>query len=506
VCNTRRVKRPAGLVLLLAAVAVAVAVTWAVRERRSWAERWVLSVAEEWGVGPVHLEVAELDHAGARVLHLEVGDPVALRVEQLDLTWAPTEIARLQVDQLVLRGVTLRAALDDEGAISFGALDPLFEDDGEGAFALPHEVTIADASLELATPLGAVPVRFEVRAEREGDAGVAFAFEAETEGGGVRTSGTGSLVPEAGTGRIEVVLAPVALGPDAVSPATLAPAFAAQLPAIRGGLSGRMSLGVGAEPTAAYSVSGELKLEALSLEHEGTRLEGLDGRIRFAGPDPWRTSGPQELRFARLDLVGPLRDGTVRFEARGTEVDLTSFEGRWAGGRVTTRGRFDAVNREGGFTVEVTGLALEALLKELDIADLAGTGHLSGTVPVVITKDALRVAAALAADPEGGVIRWQPAAGAAKRLGLTGDLALVADALENYHYEELRVGLTGDLAGDVQMRLGLKGSNPAYEGGRPVHLDLQVETNVPATLLASRAATRMPEALERRLRERALAR
>lgn len=89
--------------------------------------------------------------------------------------------------------------------------------------------------------------------------------------------------------------------------------------------------------------------------------------------------------------------------------------------------------------------------------------------------------AALAAGRDGGVIHWKPAAGAAQRLGLTGDLAVVADALEDYHYETLQVGLEGDLAGDVRMRLSLKGNNPAYDGGRPVHLDLQVETNVPAT-------------------------
>ena len=91
----------------------------------------------------------------------------------------------------------------------------------------------------------------------------------------------------------------------------------------------------------APRLSGVVELLNISLERDATRLEGLSGRIRFAGPDPWRTPGPQELRFSRLDFLGPVRDGTVRFEARGSELDLASFESSWAGGRIAARGRLD---------------------------------------------------------------------------------------------------------------------------------------------------------------------
>lgn len=536
-CNTRHVRRLAGLVLLLATIGVVGVVTYAIRERRVWAERWALSVAEEWGVGPVSLEVAELDHEGARIRRLEVGDPVTLSIDQLDFTWTPTEIGQLQIAQLALTGVHLRASITQDGALSFGALDPALEGESDGTLMLPREVTFSDARVDFATPLGAVsldgiggrvlpaaaglgsgelearlsdpatpqrfpPLRLEVRAASTGKDGITFDFGAETEDGGVHVSGAGSFAPESRTGELELTLAPVALGPEAVNLAKLAPAFASQLPTARGGISGHVKVRLRDEEKAPYSLSGELNLDGLDLERSETRLEGLDGKIRFAGPDPWHTPGKQELRFALLDLVGALHDGAIRFEARGTEVQLTSFEAGWAGGQVAIRGRFDVMNREGTMTVEVTQVDLEHLLNELDIADLSGTGRISGAMPLVLSGDELRVNAALAASPAGGLIRWRPAAGAAKRLGLTGDLAVVADALEDYHYEELKVGLEGDLAGDVVMQLGLKGSNPAYESGRPVHLDLQVETNVPATLLASRAATRIPEALERRLRER----
>jgi hypothetical protein len=531
------VKRFAGLALLLVVIALAGAATYAARERRQWAEHWALATAAEMGVGPVSLEVVELGFEGAQIRQVEIGEPPTLRIERLDFRWTPREIVRLQIARLTLTGARLEAAITDSGELSFGALDPALGSEGDGSFALPLEVVVTDASVELATPLGAVffdgidgrvtpdssrlgtgelraeihdqvtpnrfaPLQLEMRAAPHGERGLALELEVEAAGGGVHVSGTGSLIPAEGSGKLTLVLAPVALGPDGLSLQALSPAFAALLPAASGGMSGRLDVEVSAEPSAAYSVSGELALEDLSLERSGTRIEGLSGRIRFAGPDPWRTPGIQTVRFGLLDLVGALRDGTIRFAARGSEVHLDSFEAGWAGGRIATRGRFDPVNQNGGLTVEVTRIDLELLLKELDIADLTGTGHLSGAVPVVLAEGSLRVSAALAASAEGGVIHWQPAAGAAKRFGLAGDLALVADALEDYHYEELMIGLQGDLAGDVVMRLGLKGSNPAYEGGRPVHLNLEVEMNVPATLLASSAVSRMPEALERKLRER----
>ena len=50
--------------------------------------------------------------------------------------------------------------------------------------------------------------------------------------------------------------------------------------------------------------------------------------------------------------------------------------------------------------------------------------------------------------------------------------------------------------------LEIDGKNPRYEDGRPVELNVKVDTNLPALLRASRSVSGVPDVIERRLRGR----
>jgi hypothetical protein len=108
----------------------------------------------------------------------------------------------------------------------------------------------------------------------------------------------------------------------------------------------------------------------------------------------------------------------------------------------------------------------------------------------------------LSAEPPGGVVRYAPASAAPGSLGLGGDVDVLAGALEDFHYDRLRLTLSGALDGDVTVGLEIDGKNPRYESGRPVELNVKVETNLPALLRASRSVSGVPEVIERRLRGR----
>ena len=83
-----------------------------------------------------------------------------------------------------------------------------------------------------------------------------------------------------------------------------------------------------------------------------------------------------------------------------------------------------------------------------------------------------------------------------------GDLEVLVGALEELHYEKLRLELDGALSGDVRVAGEIRGRNPRYEAGRPVELNLNLEANLPALLRGGRALTGVPEVIERRLRGR----
>jgi len=80
------------------------------------------------------------------------------------------------------------------------------------------------------------------------------------------------------------------------------------------------------------------------------------------------------------------------------------------------------------------------------------------------------------------------------------DLGLAFEALSDFRYEALEARLSGDLQGDMKIRLHVRGANPSFQEGRPVEFNLDLEAR-PADLVRSGLASyRVPEVIEERLR------
>jgi hypothetical protein len=293
----------------------------------------------------------------------------------------------------------------------------------------------------------------------------------------------------------------LAFAPGALQPADLAAELGSFLAAAKGALEVRAALRADAEGLA---VEGRIATEGLDVATpSGITVQGVVGAVDFAGPAPFRTTRPETLRFRRADGIGPFEDGEVLFQLRGAELLVSGASWQYAGGRLSTSGRFDLAAAEQPFTVQVEDVSLEQLLQQVGVPDLSGSGSLSGTLPLVWDGERLRVSEGrLAAAPPGGVVRYAPASAAEGSLGLGGDVDVLAGALEDFHYDTLRLALSGSLDGDVHATIALHGKNPRYEGGRRVELNATLETNLPALLRAGRSVTGVPDVIERRLRGR----
>jgi len=74
-------------------------------------------------------------------------------------------------------------------------------------------------------------------------------------------------------------------------------------------------------------------------------------------------------------------------------------------------------------------------------------------------------------------------------------------ALENFHYDELIATVNGDTAGPVNVSVRLIGKNPDRFEDRPVDFTLNLEAHLVDLLRKVTAVYRIPEVIERRLRE-----
>ena len=103
--------------------------------------------------------------------------------------------------------------------------------------------------------------------------------------------------------------------------------------------------------------------------------------------------------------------------------------------------------------------------------------------------------------------RMPPRLGAASAVA-SGDehLSQLAEILENFHFESIVISLNGNVLGDVQVSIQLKGANPDFYDGLPVELNTNVESQFGDLIRSGTAAlsfaTQVADALERSLRRR----
>jgi hypothetical protein len=59
---------------------------------------------------------------------------------------------------------------------------------------------------------------------------------------------------------------------------------------------------------------------------------------------------------------------------------------------------------------------------------------------------------------------------------------MVVEALSNFQYQVLDVTSDYKPGGDLNLQIRLEGENPDWQEGQPVHLNLNLEENIPALL------------------------
>ena len=148
------------------------------------------------------------------------------------------------------------------------------------------------------------------------------------------------------------------------------------------------------------------------------------------------------------------------------------------------------------FPLTLDGLDLARVL-ELEGEQISGSGRIGGTLPVALDDHRPSVSGGvLRAEPPGGRLRVSPAlAGGTGQPGL--DFAL--RALQDFRFDVLEADVDYDVDGNLALAVHLQGRNPAIEGGRPIHYNVNVTENLPVLLRSLRLEREVTRSVERRL-------
>lgn len=433
-------------------------------------------------------------------LALELTDALPGQIA-LEAALAPLSLGLvgLPVEGLELRPRPLRleASFDADGPT-----DGLVEIDLESLVVPERQLTLADLRAEL--PLGpetpllrlrqlrvfsdAVPALFpplDVTATLQDD--LRFEARARALQGALDLRARGRHDLERRRGEASLTLAPLTFAPEGLQPAALLP-LAEELSAVAGRLRG--------EARVAWNeqgVDGTARLvgEELDFSYGESRVEGLAFDIALDGLQPPRAAAPQRITARRIDAgLPPLIDVEAAVALGGSpagdpELLLRSASAGFAGGRLRLAdGSLDPTGGRYAARLEIEEVELEPLLALLGMEELRGSGRVSGALPVELRDGALAIREGLVTGQEEGVIAFtSPEARDALAAGGEA-VALMFDALEDFHYEVLEIGLDKTFGGETQVRLRLLGANPDVLDGHPFDLNINLETDTTPLLAA----------------------
>ena len=247
--------------------------------------------------------------------------------------------------------------------------------------------------------------------------------------------------------------------------------------------------------TRVISASARLVAENVSGYYHDYGLRGVSTSmvLRAEGTDSIMMVQPATLFVAAIQSGVDVNNIKTSYQARWKLADpfpiveLKDLQCEMFGGTITSPGLLvDLASPSSMTTFSLRDLDLAKILSVDQQRGLEGTGTLNGTLPVTITSRGMVVDdGVIEAQPPGGVIRHLSTSESSKALSDSDQsLQFVAQALNNFHYKVLRVGVKYEETGMLNLSARLEGRNPELTQTPPIHFNLTVQEHIP-TLLKS---------------------
>jgi hypothetical protein len=240
------------------------------------------------------------------------------------------------------------------------------------------------------------------------------------------------------------------LQPEQITPLTLG-----SIANVQGQLSGDGRIDWNGE---AVTSSGRFTVERTDLAAAFGPVDGLSTEIAFTDLLGMVTAPGQVARIALVNPGIPAFDGVIRYQLL-PDQKVKIEEGRWPfyGGELILEPTildFD-VEAKRELTFRMVGLDAEKFLGNYDIENLRVAGVFDGTLPMVFDQEGGRIVGGwLVSRPGGGELSYLGEI-SYKDMGVMANFAF--DALRSIRFEEMQIGVDGNLGGEVVTEVRFRG-------------------------------------------------
>lgn len=218
--------------------------------------------------------------------------------------------------------------------------------------------------------------------------------------------------------------------------------------------------GTGRIDWADGKVTSHGKITTQSFDFAGMAgpVKGVAGTVEFTDLLGLVTAPHQTLRIGSINPGIEATDGKMRFTMQpGYLLEIEDARWPFLDGEMEmlpTKLQLGgaAVRR---FELKLAGVNAAKLITHLDVSNLAATGLFDGRIPLVFDQNGGRVSGGeLISRPGGGSVSY---VGELSYRDLTPMANLAFRTLRDVRFKEMRIGLDGDLAGEVVTRVSMKG-------------------------------------------------
>lgn len=256
-------------------------------------------------------------------------------------------------------------------------------------------------------------------------------------------------------------------------------------------LSGQLSLSGGEGVYDRASFTGLSLPLAVSVQGEKLRLS--TDALTLSSIDPGLPLGPLSVRASYSATLEALDKGVVELGSATLGV---------LGGRVQVEpATIHLGQTRQSLVAQVEGVELSRLFEVYPAEGLSGRGTLDGRFPVSLVDGKLLIDdGRLHARQPGGVLRYQTPQLQDLAAG-NPNLEQLAAALDDFRYRVLASDVSYDEHGVLVLGLRLEGSNPAFQQGRQVNLNIRLEEDIPALLTSLQLSGQVSDIIRRRIEQ-----
>jgi hypothetical protein len=342
------------------------------------------------------------------------------------------------------------------------------------------EFQLASATLVVGGTLApSRPIKVSGSATMEGST-IGFAARAIIDAAGNKGSATFTVTGEhdwtKGVGAAHLGASPITFRSGGLQPADFLPILAGAAQDIVGtvSLQGPLRWGDG-----KLSPDLALRLAGFGFARSGVSFRPIDGVVRINSLWPLTTPANQKLTIGIAAAGLPPATAHLRFELRKKSLlHIQELALDVAGGTISATGvDIDTAAPASDVELAVDRVNLAPIVQLLGIDGLSGSGVLSGHIPLRFGRGGFVVSAGRLTAIGPGVLRYAPQQLPQQIASAGKSVALALEALADFHYRSLTLGLDKRASGEGTVLLQLAGNNPAVLNGHAFDINIRVEAN-----------------------------